>query len=861
MAQLGKLTVITAYDADNTDYPILGILCDPRAPGYQVPPDLDPHPDDITWPDHVFHSSVPAQNDGRVQHLYSIFPGPWSTSTRQDYDGETLTTKSRRNIAGNITTQETLVSTFWTRTYRQQQNDDLICTEIQEFRTVPGNYVPTTRYDLVFGPISGCRRLVANSGLTTTLTATLKRTYQAYENSDLVVWELIETNSDGSGSNPAYPIRSDNFYEKNERGAVDQESQLVADISSAGSMAVVSTTVTEIRYKAIDQFHRDKITEVWTIPGPILTGEPKIDDDGATITTTRNLDIASAITEGEIVSANVWTMTTSDAYSGDTGGTLRWKNTEARILNAGSGTPGPTVSPIIREDRWNDQYNTIMATFRQYVPEGATKQIIGAAYSTADTYVTDSITALTVSDPGSGYTTIPTLTVSASPGGGTLATATVTNLQAVSATVSAPGAAVTLGTTTFTVSGGTGTAAVVTVTGGTLSTLLLNAPGTGQAVGDVIGLQGGVYSKQGAITWTAVQAVVAPTVVAAGTAMVAGTTVLTLAGGTGTNPTATVTHTKVNATGFAVVAAGTGDLSDTAGVIVEGSDGTGTKFRASVTIFAYQIVSVQSITVAGDYTANPTIAAAPVIFISTPGTGTVLTGATLSVVMGALTVSLTTGGTLTAVATTYTSTGGGNNATFTISSYGGKTFTISNPGEYSAPETAAFTQASTSGTGINATFQTATYVPSVLTVTTGGAYTAIPTSPVSFTAGSMTAILDFGVGTVALGTAGTKYYYPPTITPSYGTALILPTMSSPIIQIGTLTGYVVDTGLINTEHSKMKRLVWSTMYIPPSRIERATKQFPLPNVFTWLSNWDLHPPSTLTKKGPFPGVNFTIPEV
>ena len=225
--------------------------------------------------------------------------------------------------------------------------------------------------------------------------------------------------------------------------------------------------------------------------------------------------------------------------------------------------------------------------------------------------------------------------------------------------------------------------------------------------------------------------------------------------------------------------------------------------------------------------------------------------------MGALTVSLTTGGTLTAVTTTYTSTGGGNNATFTISSYGGKTFTISNPGEYSAPETAAFTQASTSGTGINATFQTATYVPSVLTVTTGGAYTAIPTSPVSFTAGSMTAILDFGVGTVALGTAGTKYYYPPTITPSYGTALILPTMSSPIIQIGTLTGYVVDTGLINTEHSKMKRLVWSTMYIPPSRIERATKQFPLPNVFTWLSNWDLHPPSTLTRKGPFPGVNFT----
>lgn len=331
MAQLGKLTVITAFDAADTAYPILGILCDPRVPGYAVPPDLEPHPDTQAWPNHVFHSSVPAQNDGRVQWLYSIFPGPFSTVTRQDYDGETLTTKTRRNIAANIITQETLTDGVWTQNYQQQQNDNLIAIETQEYRTVPGNYVPFTRYDLQLGPINGTRRLVANSGLVTTLTAIYKRTYEAHENSKAVCWELIETNSDGTGSagNPAYPIRVTDFFD-NDRGAVHKVSQVVTDITTAGSLVVTGTAPTAVatltRYEPLNQFLRDKIVETFTINGPLLRSGEKYDTELGLVTATKQLVYATT-TPAQSEDANGRTRYEASSY----GNPVLWEIKESWV--------------------------------------------------------------------------------------------------------------------------------------------------------------------------------------------------------------------------------------------------------------------------------------------------------------------------------------------------------------------------------------------------------------------------------------------------------------------------------------------------------------------------------------------------
>ena len=350
MALLGKLTYIQSYDADDRAYPILGILCDPRAPGYQVPPTLEPHPDSQTWPNHVFHSAtpIPSSSDGRVMWSYSIFPGP---------------------------------------------------------------QVPSTRYDPLFGPIQGLRRRVVNTGQTASLTSTVKTTYDS-QNDSTIIYELEETNSNGTGSlgNPAYPIQINDFYD-NERGAVDQQVQLVADTTSSGGLTVVGTTVTDIRYEAVTQFHRKKTTETWTVPaplrtaddydiqrgaiqttlqiiagssveatltassnvvtettyrplnnvllekkvqtfaypGPEITSEPEIDRDGSVFTIKRQIDVASNITEGETIDGGL-KIITSEPYSGQSTGPLRYKITKTRSLPGTAFTrtevDGETGSPV-----------------------------------------------------------------------------------------------------------------------------------------------------------------------------------------------------------------------------------------------------------------------------------------------------------------------------------------------------------------------------------------------------------------------------------------------------------------------------------------------------------------------------------
>ena len=179
MALLGKLTFIQSYDADNTDYPILGILCDPRAPGYAVPADLAPHPDDVNWPNHVFHGAAPAENDGRVMWSYSIFPGPWVTSTRIDRDSEIVTVKRRRNIKANIASSETVDSGVLIRNFYEQENDDLIATEINETRDLPGTEMIRAEVDGETGTeVTVTMQMIAKPTLPFTQVAGSEITYQ-----------------------------------------------------------------------------------------------------------------------------------------------------------------------------------------------------------------------------------------------------------------------------------------------------------------------------------------------------------------------------------------------------------------------------------------------------------------------------------------------------------------------------------------------------------------------------------------------------------------------------------------------------------------------------------------------------------
>ncbi len=206
----------------------------------------------------------------------------------------------------------------------------------------------------------------------------------------------------------------------------------------------------------------------------------------------------------------------------------------------------------------------------------------------------------------------------------------------------------------ITAGGGAG-ATATSILGFPLTGVTVTVPGSYTGV-PVIGTVG---SGTGA-TFTPHVKALTPTVVSPGVGVWAPADTFTVTGGTGTAPVLTVATTQV--VSATVTAAGTGGTPGTA--TVTGTTGTGTKFQALVTIGGGgTISSVNSISVAGNYTVNPTVTTAE------PVTGGSLTGATLNLVIGVLTATVSTPGDLTVVPSnpvSGTPSGSGTAATFTI---------------------------------------------------------------------------------------------------------------------------------------------------------------------------------------------------
>lgn len=421
----------------------------------------------------------------------------------------------------------------------------------------------------------------------------------------------------------------------------------------------------------------------------------------------------------------------------------------------------PTGSPLTQA--------TATATLKVV---GSTFAVAGSGYAVNDTVTASggtgtaaiftvngfALATLALNAPGTGQNTGDRLTLV----GGTFTTAGVVTIvtgQLVSVTPDDVGGDYVLGES-ITFGGGTFTTAAV----GTVATLnvadtpTVNAAGTGALVGDQLTLGGGVFTTAAIATVSFIKLI---TITGAGGAgYVPGDDIYFLGGTFGEQAVGDVTSAKVMSA--TVTAGGTGDLTDGAGVIVEGTTGTGTKFRASVTIASNAIASVQSITVAGAYTANPTlITAEPVIYISGAGGGTILTGAQLSVVMGVNAVSVTDGGRYLVGSSTLTqypylgSTGTG--ATFTSGVYGVESIrfdTFASRGNYTDVPT-SFTTSGGSGTGCTLNATTAG-VRSV-TITTPGSYSVTPTALTQSSSGSgsgATFTPSFGVLTFSISTAG-----------------------------------------------------------------------------------------------------------
>lgn len=181
--------------------------------------------------------------------------------------------------------------------------------------------------------------------------------------------------------------------------------------------------------------------------------------------------------------------------------------------------------------------------------------------------------------------------------------------------------------------------------------------------------------------------------VAAGTGYVPAET-LTVAGGTTADAaTLTIATTKVVSATIAAAGAGGTDGSQT----VTGTTGTGTRFEAQVTIAGGIITAVDSISVAGSYTVNPTSIS------NEPVTGASLTGAELAVVMGVDTVTVLNAGEYSALPANPAAVTGssGTGATFTVD-WGVDSVAVTSAGvDYSSDSVVTFTGGA--GTGAAAT--------------------------------------------------------------------------------------------------------------------------------------------------------------
>lgn len=407
--------------------------------------------------------------------------------------------------------------------------------------------------------------------------------------------------------------------------------------------------------------------------------------------------------------------------------------------------------PILTEDMPFDWETYVQPMkFRQRVAFSTIASVlpaIGATYSTSSIIAHNSIASLTITDPGSGYISLPTGTIEASPGGGTQATMTVDSLKVVSATIGNPGSGYAINDV-LTVAGGTFTsAATLTVSGMTLATLALNAAGTGYNYQDVVTLFGGVPSSGQATITVDTTKLVSVSVNAAGSGYTNGMT-MTLTGGTFTTA-ATVTSATLKLVSAAINAAGSGYTN---GMVITASGGTASQ-AAAFTVSTLKLVSVTFTNRGTGYEGGETLTAVGGTFATAAQiqvSSIRLASSAIGAGGGGYNISdeiTMTGGTFTqAVTVTVLTVDGGGAVT---------DYAINNSGTYTV-SAATLTQGSTTGGGAGFELNTCVFEISVAGITVAGDYSVTPAS-LTFTGGSgsnAAVTPSFGVLTFTISTAG-----------------------------------------------------------------------------------------------------------
>jgi hypothetical protein len=297
-------TPITSYPTPEVADIVITVDVDSRLPGYKVLEYGTLYPDQTRYPGAKLVAQTPLEDDRFVRRIFATDRVNQETynyaiqfsAGEPDYPIYVRTYIELRDtyvpLADNspdpVIPGAFLVDEEAVPADGELNNLYLKVTRIYE--TLPGPWVPSSRYDDDLGLVQIRRRSVVNSGQVASLTENTRTTYEARDGSTGVYTELEEswsTELDGEG-NSQFPVKDRDIYDPS-RGAIQERRQLVSTTGSeAASLVNNNGVITQISYEAYNEFLSFEIVQTYSVNGPQLTGFATNNEGQlATVTTQR----------------------------------------------------------------------------------------------------------------------------------------------------------------------------------------------------------------------------------------------------------------------------------------------------------------------------------------------------------------------------------------------------------------------------------------------------------------------------------------------------------------------------------------------------------------------------------------------
>lgn len=297
-------TPITSYPTPEVADIVITVDVDSRLPGYKVLEYGTLYPDQTRYPGAKLVAQTPLEDDRFVRRVFATDRVNQETynyaiqysAGEPDYPIYVRTYVEPRDtyvpLADNspdpVIPGAFLVDEEAAPADGELNNLYLKVTRIYE--TLPGPWVPSSRYDDDLGLVQIRRRSVVNSGQVASLTENTRTTYEARDGSTGVYTELEEswsTELDGEG-NSQFPVKDRDIYDPS-RGAIQERRQLVSTTGSeAASLVNNNGVITQISYEAYNEFLSFEIVQTYSVNGPQLTGFVTTNEGQlATVTTQR----------------------------------------------------------------------------------------------------------------------------------------------------------------------------------------------------------------------------------------------------------------------------------------------------------------------------------------------------------------------------------------------------------------------------------------------------------------------------------------------------------------------------------------------------------------------------------------------